>query len=201
MEIKEVQHRYNTEITNEFFYKYREKVEPGILSKVFYGDDRDILSKTWSGTKLGFAGALAIGGFVYTNQKAPPLNHYAAIERSFTHGTPWLIAGIAYGLATSTSARLRDTDGPINHFIGGIASGTMLGTWYKSVRFGGGASVLIALGGAACKVMADYDVLTPQIARRPRVFNMYRTGWFTERPNPEGIQDAELDDTFKLYKP
>ncbi|CAL1546344.1 unnamed protein product [Lymnaea stagnalis] len=201
MESKEVLHRYNTDITNEFFYKYREKIHPSILTKLFYGDDRDLLTKTLNSTKLGLYGAIAMGGLVYSYQKAPPFNHYAAIERSFTHGTPWLIAGIAYGLAVGASAQLRDADGPLNHLFGGIAGGTMLGTWYKSVRFGAGSSVTLVSIGAVCKFLADRDELTPQIVRRPRVFNSYRTGWFTERPNPEGIQDAELDDTYKLYKP
>ncbi|KAH9523428.1 hypothetical protein Btru_039999 [Bulinus truncatus] len=140
------------------------------------------------------AGALA---YVYEPNNSD-FTAARGIERVIKHSPPFFLSGLTYGLVVGMLGKIRDRDDFKNHIFGGLASGTVLGSWYKSPAMGAYGGLLLA-GICGCYKYISNDDMIPQ-PRRQRVFNMYRTGWFTDRPNPEGIQDAELDDNYKRYK-
>ncbi|KAK6989996.1 NADP dehydrogenase [ubiquinone] 1 alpha subcomplex subunit 11 [Biomphalaria glabrata] len=194
--------RYNTDVSTEHFFKYREKPRPRLLSKLVIGSDRDVIQRVVDGSKAGAFFAAASAAMVYTLEpKGQTLTVSRGIERIVKHSPPFFISGLTYGLAVGMSAKIRNKDGPLNHIIGGIASGTMFGSWYKSPAVGVTVSIVLATLGGVYKAAVDGNYLALAYPRRPRVLNMYKMGWLTERPDQEGIQDADKDDVYKYYKP
>uniref|UniRef100_A0A0B7B8N7 NADH dehydrogenase [ubiquinone] 1 alpha subcomplex subunit 11 n=1 Tax=Arion vulgaris TaxID=1028688 RepID=A0A0B7B8N7_9EUPU len=195
----EGQPRYDTAISNEYYYKYRSR-NPVIIS-LFYGSDRNIPEKTWIGFKYGVcAGVFAV--VMSAGYEQTKLVFSREVESAIKHGTPWVIAGTVYGLSMSTIANLRHKDDELNHLFGGVAAGTAIGSWYKSAGIGGWAALIFAVFGLGIKVAqsTENERGFSNDLRIPKRLNRHRLGWFIERPDHEGIADGDKDDSFKRIK-
>ncbi|XP_067085876.1 NADH dehydrogenase [ubiquinone] 1 alpha subcomplex subunit 11 [Osmerus mordax] len=89
-------------------------------------EGKDCVEKTWITTKLGTA--IGLVGSAYHMVAFQPDSAMQAVQRA-TSGTVTMASlGAVFGLATCLSAQVRDApDDPINYFIGGCASGVILG--------------------------------------------------------------------------
>jgi len=192
--------RYSTEISTDHYYKYR--TSPPELNKyfsLFYPNDSEMIPKTVAGALVGSIPGGTVASIALINDKQG-FQFLRAAETCFKHFTPFVISGASYGLGVSTAAQLRKKEDVYNHIIGGYAAGTMIGVWYKSNKMGAGLGILFAGLGGFLKYLHDTDGETKGALRRPRVFNMYRTGWMIDRPDAEGVNDAETDASFKPYR-
>ncbi|CAL8395309.1 unnamed protein product [Boreogadus saida] len=106
-------------------------------------EGKDCIEKTWITTKLGTA--LGLVGSAYHIVAFQPDSAVAALQRA-TNGTVTMAAlGAVFGITTCLSAQARDApEDPFNYFIGGCASGALLGAKTHSVVTG--TSACLGLG-------------------------------------------------------
>ncbi|CAL8269844.1 NADH dehydrogenase [ubiquinone] 1 alpha subcomplex subunit 11 [Gadus morhua] len=109
-------------------------------------EGKDCIEKTWITTKLGTA--LGLVGSAYHIVAFQPDSAVAALQRA-TNGTVTMAAlGAVFGITTCLSAQARDApEDPFNYFIGGCASGALLGAKTHSVVTG--TSACLGLGALA----------------------------------------------------
>lgn len=196
--------RYNTDVTREYYRKYRpESEEKSLLRRYSPLDnpDSDIVLKTRSGLVYGAVAGLTNATYGVIQYSKPSFTYAGIASKSFRYGTPWLIAGASYGVTLSLVTQIRKKESPAHHMLAGYAAGTMFGSWYKSPIMGVWFGAITGIVAGLCKFWHDNDMLEPRLLRRQRVFNFYRRGWFTEKPNPEGRNDAEIDVSFNPYRP
>ncbi|XP_046883465.1 NADH dehydrogenase [ubiquinone] 1 alpha subcomplex subunit 11 [Hypomesus transpacificus] len=106
-------------------------------------EGKDCVEKTWITTKLGTA--IGLVGSAYHMVAFQPDSAMQAVQRA-TSGTVTMASlGAVFGLATCLSAQARDApDDPSNYFIGGCASGVMLGARTHNAMTG--ATACLGLG-------------------------------------------------------
>lgn len=194
--------RYDTNISREHYGKYR-VLDNGksIFSRysLWKGNDTDLVEKTQFGLVYGTFPAL-IAAFHANAKHRGQFTILSVAEKSFKHGTPWLISGATYGITVGLLTHLRKKEDAVNHMAGGYAAGTMLGAWYKWPKFGFWSGVVMGIAAGLMKEWYLECGETTLLIRRQRIFNMYRRGWFIDRPDAEGQQDAEIDVSFKEYR-
>ncbi|XP_062888294.1 NADH dehydrogenase [ubiquinone] 1 alpha subcomplex subunit 11 [Mobula hypostoma] len=109
-------------------------------------DGDDCPSKTWETTRLG--AGLGLVGSAYHIVALPPKNAMEAVQRG-VNGTMTMAAlGAIFGITTCLSAHFRGTnDDPLNYFIGGCASGVILGV--RAHSYSTGTLACLSLGAIA----------------------------------------------------
>jgi len=153
------------------------------------GDDclkKTIATSAFSGG-LGTAFGL-VAGLTSTTPYSPALGSNVLIRLS-KYGLPMFAAGGMFAATTCAVANIRGgKDDPWNHFCGGLATGSVFGTAFKSQKLGWGLGftfAFLALLMKAGKIdgFATWDINT---LRREKAFNEYQRSYLTSRPDPEG---------------
>ncbi|KAF7203785.1 NADH dehydrogenase [ubiquinone] 1 alpha subcomplex subunit 11 [Nothobranchius furzeri] len=86
----------------------------------------DCIQKTWISAKLGTA--LGLVGSAYHLIVYPPETALAALQRTTSATVTMATMGAVFGMTTCLIAQAREApDDPLNYFIGGCASGVILG--------------------------------------------------------------------------
>uniref|UniRef100_A0A1A7WM71 NADH dehydrogenase [ubiquinone] 1 alpha subcomplex subunit 11 n=1 Tax=Iconisemion striatum TaxID=60296 RepID=A0A1A7WM71_9TELE len=95
----------------------------------------DCIQKTWISTKLGTA--LGLVGSAYHILAFQPETALAALQRTTSVTVTMATMGAVFGMTTCLSAQIREApDDPLNYFIGGCASGVLLGAKTHSAATG-----------------------------------------------------------------
>ncbi|XP_067871933.1 NADH dehydrogenase [ubiquinone] 1 alpha subcomplex subunit 11 [Heterodontus francisci] len=115
------------------------------------GDGEECPSKTWETTRAG--AGLGLVGSAYHIVALPPTNVAEAVQRA-ANGTLTMAAlGAIFGVTTCLTAQLRGTeDDPLNYFIGGCASGVLLGVRAHSYMTGTTACLSLGVIAALTKM-------------------------------------------------
>ncbi|KAM9331336.1 NADH dehydrogenase [ubiquinone] 1 alpha subcomplex subunit 11 [Gastrophryne carolinensis] len=99
--------------------------------------------KTWLATKV--ATALGVVGSAYHLVLFQPKTVLEGVQRAGGATLTMASLGAIFGITTCMAAQIRDKpDDTLNYFIGGCASGLLLGV--KSHSYGTGTSACVALG-------------------------------------------------------
>ncbi|KAH0625731.1 hypothetical protein JD844_033937 [Phrynosoma platyrhinos] len=105
--------------------------------------------KAWLTGRLG--AAVGLLGSVYHIVLFQPETALQAFQRATTSTVTMATLGAIFGVTTCLSAEIRDApEDPLNYFIGGCASGALLGA--RAQSFGIGTSACIGLGTLAALV-------------------------------------------------
>ncbi|XP_013872887.1 NADH dehydrogenase [ubiquinone] 1 alpha subcomplex subunit 11 [Austrofundulus limnaeus] len=111
----------------------------------------DCVEKTWTTTKLGTA--LGLVGSAYYSLSVPPEPALSTLTRSLGATVLMASVGAVFGVTTCLSASIRDApEDPFNFFIGGCASGVLLGARSQSAAVG--TTACLGLGAVAYLVKA-----------------------------------------------
>eukprot|EP00745_Piridium_sociabile_P028633 TRINITY_DN46256_c0_g1_i1.p1 TRINITY_DN46256_c0_g1~~TRINITY_DN46256_c0_g1_i1.p1 ORF type:complete len:199 (+),score=38.29 TRINITY_DN46256_c0_g1_i1:50-598(+) len=166
---------------------------PRIRCYPFYKtkDGDDCLKKTLAlSAYSGAAGTTfaLMAGLTSTTTDNPALASNVLI-RLTKYGLPMFAAGGMFAATTCTVANLRGgKDDPFNHFAGGLATGSVFGTAFKSHKLGWGLGftfAFLALIWKAGKIEGFTNIKTSEF-RRERTLGGHNRSYFTMRPNPEG---------------
>ncbi|KAI5626682.1 NADH dehydrogenase [ubiquinone] 1 alpha subcomplex subunit 11, partial [Silurus asotus] len=106
-------------------------------------EGKDCVGKTWITTKLGTA--LGLVGSAYHLVLIRPETSLEALTRAVNGTVTMATLGAVFGITTCLSAHVRDApDDPTNYFLGGCASGALLGARTHSAMTG--TSMCVGLG-------------------------------------------------------
>ncbi|XP_053147734.1 NADH dehydrogenase [ubiquinone] 1 alpha subcomplex subunit 11 [Hemicordylus capensis] len=106
----------------------------------------DCARKTWLTGRLG--AAIGMLGSVYHIVLFPPDTALQGLQRAATTTVTMATIGAVFGVTTCLSAQIRDApDDPMNYFIGGCMSGSILGA--RAHSFATGTTACVGLGLAA----------------------------------------------------
>ncbi|XP_015267723.1 PREDICTED: NADH dehydrogenase [ubiquinone] 1 alpha subcomplex subunit 11 [Gekko japonicus] len=99
--------------------------------------------KTWLLGRLG--AGLGLFGSAYHMVLFPPDTTLQVVQRASMATVTMATIGAVFGLTTCLSAQIREApDDPLNYFIGGCASGTILGA--RAHSFATGTTACLSLG-------------------------------------------------------
>lgn len=140
----------------------------------------------------GYSGAAGttfalLAGLTSTTADNPALGSNILI-RLAKYGLPMFAAGGMFAASTCVIANVRGKDDPLNHFFGGLATGSVFGTAFKSQKLGWGLGFTFALFAMILKAgkMEGFAVIDPYQFRRERTLGSFQRSYFTSRPDPEG---------------
>uniref|UniRef100_UPI00398F4061 NADH dehydrogenase [ubiquinone] 1 alpha subcomplex subunit 11 n=1 Tax=Pristiophorus japonicus TaxID=55135 RepID=UPI00398F4061 len=114
-------------------------------------DGDECPTKTWETTRVG--AGIGLVGSAYHIVALPPTKAVEAVQRA-ANGTLTMAAlGAMFGVTTCLIAHLRGTkDDPLNYFIGGCASGVLLGVRAHSYMTGTSACLSLGIIAALTKM-------------------------------------------------
>ncbi|XP_070603987.1 NADH dehydrogenase [ubiquinone] 1 alpha subcomplex subunit 11 [Erythrolamprus reginae] len=114
-------------------------------------EETNCFRKTWLAGRLGALAGL-FGSTYHVILYSPETNLEGLIRLARSTAT-MAILGAVFGATSSISAELRDApDDPKNYFIGGCASGIMIGAKTKNFLIGSASCVGLGALGAVVKV-------------------------------------------------
>ncbi|XP_066491903.1 NADH dehydrogenase [ubiquinone] 1 alpha subcomplex subunit 11 [Tiliqua scincoides] len=103
----------------------------------------DCARKAWLTGRLG--AAIGLLGSAYHIVLFQPDTALQAVQRATTSTVTMATLGAIFGVTTCLSAQIRDApEDPLNYFIGGCASGSILGA--RAHSFATGMSACVGLG-------------------------------------------------------
>ncbi|KAL8622453.1 hypothetical protein ACOMHN_034118 [Nucella lapillus] len=175
--------------------EHRQKYYPTAQSPISFGfykgkDGDDCLRKAL--TLSAYSGAAGttfalIAGLTSTTADNPALSSNILI-RLTKYGLPMFAAGGVFAASTCVIANVRGKDDPFNHFFGGLATGSVFGTAFKSQKLGWGLGCAFALFAMIVKAgkIEGFANLDLTQFRRERTLGSHQRSYLTTRPNPEG---------------
>ncbi|XP_074834603.1 NADH dehydrogenase [ubiquinone] 1 alpha subcomplex subunit 11 [Carettochelys insculpta] len=111
----------------------------------------DCARKTWITGRIG--AALGLIGSAYHIVLFQPESTFKAVQTAAASTVTMATVGAVFGLTTCLSARVReDPEDALNYFIGGCASGLVLGARTHSYATGSSACVALGLLAAFTKI-------------------------------------------------
>ncbi|XP_068127265.1 NADH dehydrogenase [ubiquinone] 1 alpha subcomplex subunit 11 [Hyperolius riggenbachi] len=112
-------------------------------------DGTDCGQKTWLATKVSTV--VGVIGTAYHIVLFPPKTVLEGVQRAGSANLVMASLGAIFGMTTCVAAEMREKpDDPLNYFIGGCASGMLLGV--KSHSYTTGTAACVALGAVAAGV-------------------------------------------------
>lgn len=153
------------------------------------GDDclRKILTLSCYSGGIG-SGFAVVGALKATIHESPQLGSHLLI-RLGKYALPMAAAGAMFSAAICTMANVRGgANDPYNHFVGGLAVGSVFGAATRSHAKGWGMGIFIGLAALIWKAgkLEGWANIDGEEINRTKGFYVYKRAWFTERPDPEG---------------
>ncbi|KAK6180094.1 hypothetical protein SNE40_012306 [Patella caerulea] len=154
----------------------------------------DCLNKTYYLTKYGIvAGAYAT--FLDLGMYTKPSTLLVCATRFGHHVSLLGGAAATYASALCIIGNVRKTDDMYNHFLAGLAAGSIFGGKYNSQKVGWGVGLIFGTTAMLIKMgqIEKWRVpgLTVPFARPMGILNQHKIGILTERPHEEGKRALE----------
>ncbi|XP_064617447.1 uncharacterized protein LOC135481710 [Liolophura sinensis] len=113
-------------------------------------DNEETVQKTYVMLKRG----LGIGSYISVCEMisfSKPTTPFTMLGRYCSVCLPIAAMAVSYPAVVGITSNLRNEDGPLNHFIAGFVSGTILGTRMKSHKIAWGAGLALGFIGVCMK--------------------------------------------------